>query len=284
MIQVISSATHIVNSHYYSHLNNRGRKYEDLSPRFAIHQTFGFFLGPSVSVYSPTVRSVAELAKLRTFMDPVRECARGNQGGRGSMIWRYSQVELEDMWHRFQRAVAEMWEMTGKCSAPQIKRMHAMYKSSAGIRQKHLQYWERQHMAMHDRKKHRPAHLRCRRRRRAPNVDKLTRVRRLLRGWGKAMKKQEHMAEKARQKQLRQRKRERLERQRSEKLKKKRVREEQKSERLRREALRRRMKDPKLTMDDLMGHLDAPMLDTPMILNITVSIPFVEVTAVVVSG
>ena len=233
-----------------------GRKYEDLSPRFAIHQTFGFFLGPSVSVYSPTVRSVAELAKLRTFMDPFRECVRQNQGGRGSMIWRYGQVELEDMWHRFQRAVAEMWEVMGKGrSAPQMQRMQALYKSSAGIRQKHLQYWEQRHMAMHDTNKHRPAHLRCRCRRRAPNVDKLALVRRLLRRWGNAMKRQAQMAENARRKLLQQRKRERLERQRLEKLKKKRVREEQKSERKRRETLRKRMMDPNLTMDDLMGDL-----------------------------
>ena len=195
---------------------------------------------------------------MRSCLAPFRNLPKRNWG-KGSLVWQYGPVDLEALWARIQAAVEAMWESIGEGKSQlKLQRIRTLYQTTVALRNKHFQFWERRHMTMHDKNKHRPDKLRERSGRKPPSIaSKLTLIRRVLCRWGNAMKRQEQMAEKARRKLLQQRKRERLERQRLEKLKKKRAREEQKSERLRREALRRQMKDPNLTMDDLLGHLDA---------------------------
>ncbi|CAK9034897.1 DnaJ protein homolog 2 [Durusdinium trenchii] len=237
-------------------LIEHGRSYEDLSPRFAVHQSFGFFLGPCRHVSSPAVRSVREVAHLRRCMDPFRECARRRSWGRATMIWHFGLGDLEDLWDRFQKAVAEMWRSAGEGrSAKQLRRVRSLYVSHAGVRNKHVQYWERQHMGMNDRNKHRPSRLRDRCDRSADATRKLTdkvlqKVRKLLLRWQNALRKKDEMAlQKQRQRFLQERRKQEL-------AQRKRAREEQKAERLRREALRRKMMSD-LTMDEILGHLDA---------------------------
>ena len=253
-----------------------GRKCEDLNLRFSLVQKNGFFLSTRMKVRSPTVRTIRELAKLRSSMAPFRECVKQTGGiGRGSMIWHYSPQDLESLWKRLQDSVAEMWE--GR-SAPALQRMRSCFDSNAEIRNRQLKYWEREHMAMHDKNKHRPRRLRAvpqlrwerrhmamhdkkapkkRRQDRKPVVDVLVSVRKLLLRWRNQIHRQEKLAEMERQKLLRQRQRDRRERKRLEALKRKRAKEEQKAERLRREALRKKMMSPNLTMDDILGSPDA---------------------------
>ena len=117
-----------------------------------------------------------------------------------------------------QEVVKEMWESAGEGrSAAPLRRIRARYTSHAGIRDKHLQRWERQHMRKNDtRVKRKPRQA----------INKLLLVRKLLLRWHKALKNQEQMAENQRRKVLWQRKKE-------EALKRKRAREEQAANRLR---------------------------------------------------
>lgn len=172
------------------------------------------------------------------------------------MIWHFGLGDLEDLWDRFQKAVAEMWRSAGEGrSAKQLRRVRSLYVSHAGVRNKHVQYWERQHMGMNDRNKHRPSRLRDRCDRSADATRKLTdkvlqKVRKLLLRWQNALRKKDEMAlQKQRQRFLQERRKQEL-------AQRKRAREEQKAERLRREALRRKMMSD-LTMDEILGHLDA---------------------------
>ena len=230
------------------------RSTEDLGLRFAVFAKGGFtcfFLGMAHKVYSPTIRTFSEMAKHRSQLEPFRSHTKQKIGrGRGSLIWQHSPLEVEHVWECFQTAVKEVWEDTGRSEA-QLQRIRRLYKSNAAVREKHLQYWEAQHMAMHDKPKQRstlpsPKQL----------LRRLTMLRRLLGRWANVLKKDEKRRQLAeRRRLLKKRQAERVEGRRLEHLKRKRAKEEQKTERLRREALRRRMKNPDLTMDDLLGGL-----------------------------
>ena len=176
-------------------------------------------------------------------MEPfrVREKQRGY--GRSSLIWKHGLVDLELMWQRFQHAVKKMWEEETGQGESQMQRIRRLYHSNAAVRDRHLQYWERQHMASCDKS---GAKMFANPTNPKPAVDKQSLVRKLLLRWEEAELRRA----------LRQQKRKRLEHQRMEQSKKRRVKEEQRAERVRREALRQRMKNPHLTMDDLLGCLD----------------------------
>ncbi|CAK9029479.1 unnamed protein product [Durusdinium trenchii] len=234
-------------------LAEHARSYDDLSPRFTIQHRISYFLGPNRYLRSPTIRSLQEVAKLRSRLAPFRECVLKPGQHSGAIIWRYGPSDLEGVWARIQEVVKEMWENTGEGrSAAQLRRMRALYKSRARVRSKHLQRWEQQHMGKNDKS----ARVRPRVKRKRQAIDKLLLVRNLLLRWHNALKKQEQMAECQRRKVLRQRKKEQTDRRRLEVLKRKRAREEQAANRLRREALRKRMKAD-LTMDEIFSRLDA---------------------------
>lgn len=187
---------------------------------------------------SPTVRSIRDLATFRRYIDPFRELAGKRGRGRSSIIWRYGILELEAVWERFQKAVAEMWDKSDTSrGAVILQRMHDGYQSQASMRHQHLQYWEREHMCMNDKLEHQPSRFCLRAANQHSALDKLPLVRKLLLRWQKALKCQEQ--------QLRDRQR------RLQVLKRrKRAREE----RMRREVLRKRMKCD-LTMDEILGAL-----------------------------
>ena len=172
------------------------------------------------------------------------------------MVWRYGPVELENLWDGIQNAVKEMWEGTGQGrSMLPLRRMRALYNSHAAVRNRHLQYWERQHMCMHDLNRHRAARFSVRTRHPLHAVHTVCLVRALLLRWTKTLKRQERVAEIFQRRLMRQCKKKLAERRHLELARRKRAREEQQAERFRRQALRKRMMS-EVTMDDILGSLD----------------------------
>ena len=263
-----------------SSAEEHGRDVRDLKVVFSVQQRVAIFIGRSV-LRSPCVRSFEALRKLRFLLNPFRAYAKKNLQG-AQIYWQYSPGHLQDAWERFQKAVTETWEVAGTDCPKDMNEVHALYEATATSRQRNLESWERQHMAiqdknahrprtlqdlknqkwlrrerrhmaLEDKNKHRPRGLKVRQKSTAETIlsRKLLVLRKLLARWRHVLQRQEHAANKQRQKALRlrrlQRKKERDERKRSEVLKQKEVREE---EGLRRESLRKRMSSSEF-MDDL---------------------------------
>ena len=227
-----------------------GREVAEMKLDFSVQQRVGFFIGPKYMLRSPRVRSIETLKKIRTFLDPFRAYSRRNVKG-ARIYWEYSPVHLQEAWERFQKAVADAWEAAGKDGTNSVSKFRAHYEATAASRLRNLQSWERQHMAMEDKNKHRPQGLKDPTQK--PTVEnalsrKLLLLNKLLEMWEQLLR---NLEDKQRRKALRlrslQRKKEREEQKRSEILSRKRMREEERS---RRESLRQRMKSSDF-MDDL---------------------------------
>ena len=257
-----------------------GRNLADLKLRFLVHQPVGCFIGGDLR--SPAVRSIEVFGKMRSLLEPFRQYAK-NMGWQ-SVYWCYDPVHLQDAWERFQIAVADTWEIAGVDSTAILQKIRSLYEAHAPFRSTGLQRWERQHMAMHDKNRHRPWRLRQKmnpslrlerwERRQMAMEDKnkhgrvrkftsesrlsrkLLAVRKLIARWARMLKKEAKLVDKERQKVIRQRKaqqkKDQEERRRVEVLKQKRQREEERS---RREWVRKRMRSD-LTMDDILGPKD----------------------------
>ena len=143
-----------------SSAREQGRCVAELNMRFAVFQSGGFLIGRGFQLHSPVVRSVQELGRLRSRLEPFRQYAK-NVGSQ-SIYWWYSPAHLQDAWERFQLAVADAWQMAGVDSASYIQKLRSYHQATAAARQRFLQLWERQHMAMQDKNKHRPNRLRQR--------------------------------------------------------------------------------------------------------------------------
>ena len=235
-----------------SSAQDQGRDYGQLNIRFAVLQSAGFFLGPGLQVRSPVVRSVEKLGQLRSHLEPFRQYAK-NVGSR-SMYWWYSPPQLEDAWERFQTAIVDAWKLASVDSTQVLQKFRAGHESSTDLRERHMHLWERQHMAMQDKNKHRPKYLRTKTGKKRCNQLQLPRddmqfLRKLLTRWGRILQKEAQVVDKERRKFLQQRKKQREERRRLEALKQKRMRQE---ERLKRETLRKKMKVDG-TMEDILG-------------------------------
>ena len=210
-----------------------GRDYADLALRFAVVQNGAFFFGARFRLQSPYVRRIEDLVKLRKCMDPFRQYSKS--WGRSSMFWWYSPEHQRAAWERFQEAVAEMWEIAGGSCAQILQKIRAYHDSNAARREKHLQIWERQHMAMQDKSQHRPKRLRghfihVSERRDSDVVHGTLRVVKThLRSWDSILQKQMKLLEKHRRKALAQRKRAWQEEQRRKEWTRKRARQEQQS-------------------------------------------------------
>ena len=260
-----------------------GRNLADLKLRFLVHQPAGCFIGGDLR--SPAVRSIEVFGKMRSLLEPFRQYAK-NMGWQ-SVYWCYDPVHLQDAWERFQIAVADTWEIAGVDSTDILQKICSLYEARAPFRSTGLQRWERQHMAMHDKNKHRPWRLREKmnpslrlerwERRHMAMEDKnkygrvrkftpesrlsrkLLTVRKLIVRWAHMLKREAKLVDKERQKVIRQRKaqqkKDQEERRRVEVLNEKRRRE---AERSRREWVRKRMRSD-LTMDDMLGPKDVPM-------------------------
>ena len=263
--------------------SEHGRNLADLKLGFLVCQHAGYFIGSQL--WSPVVRSLEVFGKMRSVLEPFHQYC--NVIGRQSVYWRYSPMHLEDVWGRFQLAVVEAWKIAGVDSTAILQKIRSRYEERAPFRRASLQVWERQHMAKHDRNKHRPSHLRernptgrleCWERRQMALEDKsehrpkklrqklklcesnlsrlLTALGKLIARWGHMLKREAKLVEKERQKVIRQRKaqqkKDQEERKQVEVLKQKRQREEERS---RREWVRKRMRSD-LTMDDILGQKD----------------------------
>ena len=252
-----------------------GRKVTDLKLFFRVcHHPAGRFIGCPLS--SPCVHSLEVFGKMQSLLEPFREYAKR---GPKNVYTLYSPVHFEDAWQRFQTAVAHTWEIAGVDNTAILHKIRSLHDARAPLRSAGLQRWERRHMAMCDKNKHRPeslrernpaARLECWERRWMAMQDKdkhrpknctsesrlsrqLLAVRKLIARWGHMLKSQSQLLEKQRQTVIKQRKAQQKkhqdERRRVEVLKQKRQREEERS---RREWVRKRMRSD-LTMDDILG-------------------------------
>lgn len=206
-----------------SSAQEHGRNSEELGLRFAVFLQSSFFFGSPV-LKSPTVRSLDDLKKLRSCIAPFRDGIRTWGRGRSSLIWHYGLVELEERWQLLQDAVKNMWEGVGMDSTRPLEKFRGWYDSNSAKRNKHLEFWELQHMAVNDKNEHRPQRLRAKKeykkRRSADKMasDRVIAVRRLLQRWKKLLQKKAQRLESQRLKLLRQRKKQRQEQKRQAKL------------------------------------------------------------------
>eukprot|EP00435_Cladocopium_sp_Y103_P048366 s217_g14.t1 len=265
-----------------SSAEEHGEDLAELKLRFLVMQPASFFIGAQVQ--SPEVRSVEQLGKMRRILAPFRQYAKIR--GKANYFWQYSPLNLQNAWGRFQKAVAEAWKVGGRDSSGVLQMMRVRHQARIDFRNTQLQQWERGHMAMQDKNKHRPFHLRKRngaaalerwerrqmalqdrnihrprklrvhlslRRSSDTRSRKLLALKRLLVRWDRILKREAQLLEKKQRRALQRRKvqwkKDREERRRQEALNRKRLREE---ERCRREAVRKRMRSD-LTMDEILG-------------------------------
>ena len=141
-----------------SSAREHGKDFEDLDLRFAVVQPAAFFVGPGRPVRSPQVRSIEELGSLRKSLAPFRRYSITQQHMKSHIYWFFSPRHLEDAWERFQNTVAEMWT-----DSSYLERIRISRQASTASRQRMLQWWEREHMALQDEGRHRPKYLRDKR-------------------------------------------------------------------------------------------------------------------------
>eukprot|EP00435_Cladocopium_sp_Y103_P036900 s811_g9.t1 len=227
----------------------------DLKLSFCVSQTCKFFIGPSLKLRTPMVRSIEKLGQMRRCLESFRQYSRCM--GQRNLLWLYTPAHLQDAWEMLQKNLAEAWEIAGADCSKFIQKIRAGYEASATFRSRQLQVWERHHMSAQDKNRYRPRRLQERRNwqqerweqkgmamqdknqhRQSSTVSPLSRklltVKMLLARWERMLNFQ--------------RKKEQEKRRRREALNRRRVGEE---ERLRREARRKRMKSDSDIMQDL---------------------------------
>ena len=129
--------------------------------RFSIVQTVSFFIGPGRQLFTPKVRSIEQLERIRCCLEPfLKYSIRPVRGGSSKGIyWLHGPAHLQDVWNEFQSAVAEAWKLAGANSTAVLKKLREQYEATRSLRQIHLRYWELEHMALEDRNRHRPTRL-----------------------------------------------------------------------------------------------------------------------------
>jgi len=255
--------------------SEQGRDHTELGLRFSILQSLGGLIGTGFQLQTPSLRNIKELVRLRNILLPFKRY--GWKWGRGSMFGWYSPTHLHDAWKRFQSAVVDAWESVGADGNKYVGKLCAIWEANAHVRKRHLRMWETWQMAMQDKNKHRPRRLRVRlnfgpnpkwerehmaqhdreRHRRVARVrcgafdidQKLSLLRKLLLQWKRLLEAEARLVDKEHRKLLRQKRKDRAERLRLEGMKRKRLREE---ERLRKEVLRQRLR---MKSDYMMDHL-----------------------------
>jgi hypothetical protein len=144
-----------------SSAKEHGKDLADLNLRFCILQTTGFLIKPGFLLRSPTVRSAEELGKLRALLEPFRRYGRyALSSGQKNLFWRFSPAQMQDAWEKFQKAVADAWNIAGADSTGFLQKVRAIHEAEIEHRTMDLQKWEREHMALQDKNKHRPTKLR----------------------------------------------------------------------------------------------------------------------------
>ena len=189
---------------------------------FRISHATGILLGGG-SIRSPLVHSIKELGVLRQCLAFFSSfISYGRPGNRNNTFFRLSPLHLQGEWERLQSAVGA-WALLGLDPTKVLASLRAAYRQSAARREQELRSWERMHMGMEDRKRHRTSsskrlmgkdHL----------EDDLESLRNLLQRWAWILKKED----------------------------KRQQREQERQERERRAALRKRMRAEQ-TMDEILG-------------------------------
>eukprot|EP00438_Fugacium_kawagutii_P027982 Skav202933 [mRNA] locus=scaffold422:14333:16830:+ [translate_table: standard] len=224
-----------------------GKNLADLRLSFVLWIGAGFLESSTRSCRTPRVHSLEKLAGIRKMFEPFRQWSQVNTRAR-SIYWRMSPVDLQEMWDLYQQAVADAWALMGADSTALLHKIRASYAARSEFRNTQLQSWERGHMAMQDRNKHRPRSLR--ERSSLTPLEKWERKRMALedrRNNRHGRKKRRVLRQRKVQRNARMKK-DREERKQAQALIRKRLQEQ----RLRRESLRKRMRCD-LTMDDILG-------------------------------
>ncbi len=225
---------------FLSSAREHGKNHSDLSVRFCLVYSMRSLIG-SGDFRSPTVRKIHELSLSRRYLDPFR-CLHGNIG-RGNIFWSYDPIQLLETWERFQNAVIQTWTAVGLDSTKIIQKMQALYQANEGARKRHLRIWENQHMAMQDKRRYQPAHVRqigygsWATKRKPRTVKIMAFVKKLLVRWRLWLEKATQKRQAQRKKVLQQRKKQLEERRRLERKKQQRF---QQDMRHRLESLRKR--------------------------------------------
>ena len=133
----------------------------DLKLSFCVSQACIFFIGPSLKLRTPMVRSIEKLGQMRRCLEPFRQYSRSM--GQRNLLWLYTPAHLQDAWEMLQKALAEAWEIAGADSTKFMQKIHAGYDASATFRCKHLQVWEQHRMSAQDKNQYRPRRLQERR-------------------------------------------------------------------------------------------------------------------------
>ena len=163
----------------------QGRNLADLKLFFLVCQSAGRFIGSQLR--SPSVRSLEVFGKMRTVLEPFHQYAK-NPGCK-NVYWKFSPVQLEDAWERFQSAIAQAWELAGVDSTAILQKICSLYDAHAPFRIANLQRWEQQHMARQDKNKHRPQKLR--ERNPAEKTSRqLSALKNLIARWGRMLKRE----------------------------------------------------------------------------------------------
>ena len=222
----------------------QGRNLQELSIYFAVQQRTAMFMGNNSKLRTPRVKNIRQVVKIYKLLAPFRSRLKGRGDTKTRTLFdHHSIADVEIEWNQFQQAVADAWEVAGVDSTEYMVKLKALYNVSAAFRARHLQIWERHHMAMEDAGKHRPVSKREEKRRIKREETRRTKMRKLLMRWAKLTR---TLSERKRQEHsrilLRQQKKHREERRRMQVLEQKR----------RQKALRQRMKAD-LTMDEILG-------------------------------
>eukprot|EP00438_Fugacium_kawagutii_P036329 Skav220741 [mRNA] locus=scaffold2753:394877:396714:- [translate_table: standard] len=205
-----------------SSVSEHGKNLADLRLRFVVWISVQFWLGKTAHcLVTPTLHSLDKLAGVVRIFEPFRQHSNIHTGGRSIYWWR-SPADLQATWGLFQQAVADAWGLTGADSTAPLQKLRASYAARSDFRNTQLQRWEREHMAMQDRSKHRPCRLRERyfratrerwerqqmaledahsagRDKHRPALEQL------LIGWGRMLKAEARLLDKERRRVLRQR-------------------------------------------------------------------------------
>ena len=183
-----------------SSVSEQGKTLTGVILGFRVYQRAGFFI--DFQLRSPKVRSVEDLGRIRRLLDPFRIFNKSELQG-SKIYWRYSPSDLDDVWQRLWTSILTAWEIAGVDSTKFEQKLLARHEARAASRAKALRVWERQHMALHDKGRHR---------RPSQEKDDLSALKKLLVRWKVLLRRAQLLADKARRRRQREQRKKQQER------------------------------------------------------------------------
>ena len=102
----------------------------------------------------PSVHSVDEFCRLRSYWLPARGAFlgsfKGGGGLRNNLLWKHGPIEFGRRWEAFQGVVQQIFQAAGVDSTKTMMRLAWRYKQHAETRQCVLRCWETTHMSQND--------------------------------------------------------------------------------------------------------------------------------------